>query len=158
MHVVATVVDPRRRRVEARTDDAHPIVMDADPPDGDGSGAGPREALLAALAACTSMDVVSILGKKRQAASSYTLEVTGETADEHPKIFTNIVVTHRIAGDVDAEALRRSIELSATRYCPISAMLAATSRVEHRYLLDRQDGPPLEASVAVLGPGSDRAA
>ena len=52
--------------------------MDADPPDGDDSAAGPKEALLAALAGCTAIDVASILRKKRQAADSYEIEVSGE--------------------------------------------------------------------------------
>ena len=44
--------------------------MDADPPMGDDSAAGPKEALLAALAGCTAMDVASLLRKKRQAADA----------------------------------------------------------------------------------------
>ena len=65
--VIATV-DPTRSRVEARTEHAQLISMDADPPMGDDSAAGPKEALLAALAGCTAMDVASLLRKKRQAA------------------------------------------------------------------------------------------
>jgi putative redox protein len=153
MVVHARLPDPERRRVEARTEDGHEIVMDGLPPDGDGSAAGPKEALLAALAGCTSMDVVSILGKKRQLATSYELEVRAEVAEDHPRVFTDIVVEHRVGGDVDVEALRRAIELSATRYCPVSAMLSATVRIEHRYRLEADDGSAFEAVVAVTGPG-----
>ena len=148
----ARVPDPTRRRVEARTEDGHAVVMDADPPDGDGSAAGPKEALLAALAGCTSMDVVSILGKKRQRADSYELVVSGEVADEHPRVFTRITVEHRVRGAVEAEALRRAIELSATRYCPVSAMLSKAARLEHRYHLEHEDGTAVEAVVTVMGP------
>jgi putative redox protein len=148
----ARLPDPSRRRVEARTDAGHAVVMDADPPDGDGSGAGPKEALLAVLAGCTSMDVASILGKKRQRAESYELVVSGEVADEHPRVFTSITVEHRVRGAVDAEALRRAIELSATRYCPVSAMLSRAVRLEHRYHLEREDGTAVDAVVTVMGP------
>lgn len=154
--IVATV-DPTRSRVEARTGADHLVVMDGSPPDGDDSAAGPKEALLAALAGCTAMDVASILRKKRQAATEYSVAVTGESADEHPRVFTEITVEHRVEGAVEPEALRRSIELSATRYCPVSAMLSASVRIEHRY---RLNDPQLNAEpviVAVTGPGGRRA-
>ncbi len=149
---VHAVVDPVHGRVEARTPGGQPIVMDADPPHGNDSAASPVETLLAALAGCTAMDVASILRKKRQAATSYEIEVSGERAIEHPKVLTAIRVQHRVRGAVEAEALRRSIELSATRYCPVNAMLSATVRIEHRYRLTDADGVQHEALVAVVGP------
>jgi len=148
--IIATV-DPSRSRVEARTSHAQVISMDADPPEGDDFAAGPKEALLAALAGCTSMDVASLLRKKRQVADTYEIEVSGESADAHPKVFTTITVEHRVSGAVKAEALRRSIELSATRYCPVSAMLSAVATIEHRYRLTA-DGTSQTALVAVTGP------
>ena len=59
-------------------------------------------------------------------------------------------------GAVEPEALRRSIELSATTYCPVSAMLSAVARVEHRYRLVDDAGGEHEAVVTVLGPGGRR--
>ena len=78
--------------------------------------------------------------------------VSGETADTHPMVFTSITVEHRIGGAVDAEALRRSIEFSATRYCPVSAMLSAVATIEHKYLLTAK-GTREATLVAVTGPG-----
>ena len=153
--IIATV-DPAGSRVEARTDHAQVISMDADPPEGDDSAAGPKEALLAALAGCTSMDVASILRKKRQVADTYEIQVTGDSADAHPKIFTTITVEHRVSGAVEAEALRRSIELSATRYCPVSAMLSAVATIEHRYRLSGADGTSRMALVTITGPAGAR--
>jgi putative redox protein len=149
---IHATVDPARSRTEARTSHDHPIVMDADAPDGDDSAAGPKETLLASLAGCTAMDVASILRKKRQSAATYELDVTAESADEHPKVYTDIVVVHRVTGNVEAEPLRRSIELSATRYCPVNAMLSAVARIEHRYHLTDASGTVHEARVAVTGP------
>jgi putative redox protein len=149
---ITATVDPTRSRTEARTSSGEPIHMDADPPEGDGSAPGPKETLLAALAGCTSMDVASILRKKRQVAETYEIVVSGESAQEHPRVFTDITVEHRITGAVEAEALRRSIELSATRYCPVNAMLSAVARIEHRYRLTDASGASHEALVAVIGP------
>lgn len=151
-------VDPARSRVEAKTARGHSIVMDARSPEDDGTGAEPKETLLAALAGCTAMDVASILRKKRQTVVEYEIAVTGISATEHPKVFTAITVEHRVGGDVDPEALRRSIELSATRYCPVNAMLSAVARVEHRYRLTTTVGGTLEALVAVIGPDAQRVA
>lgn len=119
------------------------------------AGASPTEAVLAALAACTSMDVASILRKKRQVPVAYQIAVSGDRTAEHPRVFTSIIVEHRVTGEVDPEAVRRSVELSATRYCPVSAMLSHGVRIEHRYRLARseQDDEPVSALVVVTGPG-----
>jgi putative redox protein len=153
---ITATVDPARSRVEARTEHAQRISMDADPPEGDDSAAGPKEALLAALAGCTSMDVANILRKKRQVPDAYEIEISGETADAHPRVFTTITVEHRVAGPVEPEALRRSIELSATRYCPVNAMLSAVATIEHRYRLTASDGTSQAALVATTGPTGTR--
>lgn len=152
MRVVATVPDPTRRRVEARTVDGRSIAMDTDPPDGDGAAASPRETLLAALAGCTAMDVASILRKKRQVPARYEIDVEAEAAEEHPQVFTHISVEHRVDGSVAPEPLRRSIELSATRYCPVTAMLSRAVEIEHRYRI--ADGASV--LVAVTGPHGRR--
>lgn len=153
---VVANVDPAQNGVEARTAAGSSISMAGDPPEGLGDAPGPRETLLAALAGCTSMDVASILRKKRQAPDSYEVAVTGDSATEHPKVFTAIDVEHRVRGAVTAEALRRSIELSATRYCPVNAMLSAVATIEHRYRLTDEAGRQVDALVAVTGPTGNR--
>jgi putative redox protein len=145
-------VDPKRSRVEARTATGHPVALDALPPEGDDGAASPKEALLAALAGCTAMDVAAILRKKRQVATRYDVAVSAESAPDHPRVFTVITVEHRVSGAVEAEALRRSIELSSTRYCPVSRMLSASVRLEHWYRLVDADGNERHALVAVTGP------
>jgi putative redox protein len=100
------------------------------------------------------MDVASILRKKRQVPASYQIAVTGERRTEHPTVYTSIVVEHRVTGEIDPEAVRRSVELSATSYCPVSAMLSRSVRIEHRYRLMRNehDSDPVSALVVVTGP------
>jgi putative redox protein len=153
--IVATV-DPARGRVDARTGRGQRIVMDADPSEGDDGAATPKEAILAALAGCTSMDVAAILRKKRQTVDAYEIAVSAESAEQHPKVFTSITVEHRMAGACDPEALRRSIELSSTRYCPVSAMLSKAVKIEHWYRLTPPGRASMEALVAVTGPDGSR--
>lgn len=156
--VFATLVDPARMRLEVRTEAGHGLVLDSSGEE-DGAGAAtPMEALLAALAGCTAMDVASILRKKRQRASSYEITVTGDRSDAVPSVYTRIVVEHRVRGAVEAEALRRSIELSATRYCPVNAMLSRATRIEHRWRLWPDGGDEQSGLVVSTGPAPDASA
>lgn len=121
--------------------------------DDDRAGLRPSEALLVSLGACTAMDVIAILGKKRQVVAGYELDVEAELGDAHPKAFRRIVVSHELEGrDLDVEAVRRSIELSATRYCVISATLSSGAvEIHHRYVVRNAAGRH-EAEVVVTGP------
>ncbi len=115
--------------------------------------AQPTEMLLAALAACTAMDVVSIAEKKRQVIDRYEVRATGIQRHAHPRAFLEIDVDHEIWGEaIDPEAVRRSIELSATRYCPVNAQLSGgEARVRHSYVV-RRGAEEIRAEVVVTGP------
>lgn len=154
--VLATFVDPARgMRVEATAGSGFGFAFDSTDGDLQATAASPREAVLAALAGCTAMDVASILRKKRQIADSYRISVVGEDREDvQPHVFTRIVVEHQVSGSVEEEALRRSIELSATRYCPVNAMLSGTVTVEHRYRLQRPGEAAIEGLVLISGPGA----
>jgi len=119
-------------RFEAATGTGRSVVF------GDDSAANeysPVETVLAALAACSAMDVVSILAKKRQIVTSYQIEVVGDQRDEYPQVYRRIDVTHVVEGTVLLEhAVRRAIELSATKYCPVNALISAgVTEVHHHY-------------------------
>ena len=150
---LAIVVDPAQAmRVDTVSGTGFKVTFDVAGGEADRAGPSPTESILAALAACTSMDVGSILRKKRQPPASYRIAVTGEKRDEHPQVYTRIVVEHQVAGDVEPEALRRAVELSATTYCPVSAMLSHSVRIEHRYTLRNPDGDEVSALVVITGP------
>jgi putative redox protein len=122
-----------------------------------GGGPSPIDTLLASLGGCTGMDVIAILVKKRQTISRYTVETTAiQRDDAYPKVFTRMDVTHVVEGPgVDTTAVRRAIELSALKYCPVSAMLCAgTVEVHHRFRVVRPDGGVEEGEVVVRGPGA----
>jgi putative redox protein len=124
------------------------------------SGQRPTELALAAIAGCTAMDVVDILAKKRQVVDGYAVEVAGTQRDKPPHVYTDITVLHIVQGDVETEAVRRAIELSATKYCTISAQFASgVARISHRYKISRPatGAAPAEeeAEVVVSGPMRD---
>lgn len=116
----------------------------------------PVELIAVSLAACSAMDVVSIAAKKRQEITSYRVHVEATQRDEYPQILTHAIVTHEVEGPVvDEGAIRRSIELSATKYCPVNAMLSAgATEVHHRYRVRNTGTEPFaaEGEVVVTGP------
>jgi putative redox protein len=116
----------------------------------------PMETVTVALGACSAMDVISIAQKKRQTLEHYAIHVHGEQREEYPQVLTRVDVTHEVAGpNVDEAAIRRCIELSATKYCPVNAMLSAgATEVHHRYVV-RNTGPTpyqAEGEVVITGP------
>jgi putative redox protein len=106
-------------------------TIDLDTPacDGGGEGMTPMELMLIALAGCSAMDVVAILRKKRQPVERLEVRVRGQRQSEHPTVFTSINLEYVVHGDVDPLAVRRAIELSRERYCPVWAMLEPTVQI-----------------------------
>ena len=93
----------------------------------------PMEMLLSALGACSLVDVVLILGKKRQTLTSLEVDVTGERAETTPAVWKKIEMVYRLAGELDDKAVRDSIELSQNKYCSVAAMLGKTAEITYRY-------------------------
>jgi putative redox protein len=120
------------------------------------TGASPVETVLAALASCSAMDVIAIVSKKRQEISSYTIEVTGDQRDEYPQVYSEITVVHELEGsNLSKAAIRRAIELSATKYCPVNAMVSAGPTVVHHRYRIRSTGTHAsehEGEVLATGP------
>ena len=116
----------------------------------------PVESVVASLAACTGMDVISILIKKRQRIDRYEIEGKALQRTEYPQVLTEIEIVHVIEGPVVLEhAVRRAIELSATKYCPVNAMLSAgATEIHHRYRMHCTGAEEKEAEgeVVVTGP------
>ena len=106
----------------------HSTVLDTD--HDRASAPTPVELLLVALGACTGVDIVSILKKKRQVVTGYSNKVTGKRRDEFPRSFTHMHVHHIITGkSVDNVAAARAIELSEEKYCSVAATLRPTVEI-----------------------------
>ena len=91
---------------------------------GANDGFRPLELMAVSLAGCTAMDVISILRKKQQDVTAFEVKVQADQAEEHPRRFVKAIITYLVSGhNVDEAAVRRAIELSATKYCPAQAML-----------------------------------
>ena len=109
----------------------HAITLDSDRESN--KAPGPMELLLVALGACTGMDVVSILEKKRQKLDSLEIICSGERAKEPPTVWTKLEVLYRLRGKLDDAAVKHAIQLSEDKYCSVSAMLKKTASLSWRY-------------------------
>lgn len=142
-------------RFAAQTATGRSLVFGDQPGENEHS---PVEMVVTALAACSAMDVISIAGKKRQVIERYEIHVVGDQRDEYPQVLTEVTVTHEVWGsEVSEAAIRRCIELSATKYCPVNAMLSAGATVvHHRFRLHVTGATPLETEGEVVTTGPYR--
>lgn len=97
------------------------------------AGSSPMDMLLAAVGACSSVDVVLILGKKRQPLEKLEVAVSGERARGTPAVWTKIDMVYMLTGNLDEKAVHDAIELSQTKYCSVAAMLRKTAEITYRY-------------------------
>jgi putative redox protein len=120
---------------EARSEAGHAITIDGD--SAHTHGPSPMEVVLMALCSCTSVDIVSILQKKREPITSLTVSATAEQAPAPPRVFTKIKLTYRIGGGVSKKAAEDAVSLSKNKYCSVSKMLEKA--VEIGYTIELAD-------------------
>jgi putative redox protein len=115
----------------------HHIVMDALPVvGGNDEGARPKELMLAALAGCTGMDVVSILKKMRVEPEYFNIRVEAEMTDEHPKHYTAMHIFYEFKGlGLELEKLQKAVNLSQDQYCGVSASYRKAMEITHEIVI-----------------------
>lgn len=123
-----------------RTEIGHTIPIDAD--SAHTAGPSPMEVVLTALCACTSVDVVSILQKKREPLTSLVVSADAQQAPAPPRTFTHIHLTYRIGGKVSKKAAEGAVSLSKNKYCSVSKMLEKAATID--FTIEYVDGAPGE--------------
>lgn len=125
-------------------DSGHTVQMDAGPSvGGNNNGVRPMEMIALGLAGCTGMDVISVLQKKRQQVTQFDVQLEATRSVDHPKVFTRAIITFVVVGkSIEEDAVLRSIELSATKYCPVHAMLEQAFPIDMHYEIyeDQENG------------------
>ena len=117
-------------RFDITSGSGHAVTLDGDHL----AGYSPMEMLLASLAGCSGISVISILQKKREDVRNYEVYVQGMRAETHPLVFVEIAVEHVITGrTVKPASVERAIELAETRYCGVSVMLGKATKLVHTY-------------------------
>jgi putative redox protein len=89
------------------------------------------EMVLGSLCACTSVDVVSILQKKREPLEGLTVTATAEQASAPPRVFTKIHLTYRVRGGVSKKGAEDAVSLSKNKYCSVSKMLEKAATIDY---------------------------
>jgi putative redox protein len=101
------------------------------------TGPGPVDTLLCALAACTSEDVIGIIGKRRTPVSALRIEVEGVRADAVPARLTSIALTYHIDGDgVEPDQAQRAVDLAVEKYCSVRDSLAKDIPITARAIVN----------------------
>lgn len=123
--------------------------FDTGRPDGptarfDGSakaGQNPVDALVSALAACTGIDVVDILGKRRTPPDRLVVDAFAERRAEHPRRVERIRLTFTVDGaGVEIGHTERAVALALTKYCSVAATLAPAVVVETNVVVNGAAG------------------
>lgn len=100
-------------------------------------GPSPVDTLLGALAACTGVDVVDILAKRRTPVEGMTVAVTGDRANATPSRVVRIQLDFRIRGaGIEAAHAERAIELAVTKYCSVRDSLDPNLPIEWTLTLE----------------------
>lgn len=107
--------------------------------DGHGKVAqSPVDVLLTALASCSSIDVVSILAKRRTPVRALEVDVVGERADDRvPRKLRRIALTFRITGaGIERVHAERAVELAVAKYCSVRDSLDPAIPIEWQVEVD----------------------
>jgi putative redox protein len=109
----------------------HSVVLST--PD-EGVGMKPSELMLVALAACTAVDVVEILAKKRQPLTSLEISASAEQDSDPPWTFRKIQLHYKLSGvGLTEKAVAQAIELSEEKYCSVAATLRGVAEISYDF-------------------------
>jgi len=118
----------------AKNEDGNLIHIDGAPSiGGENQGFRPMQLILAALAGCSLMDLVSILEKSRQSLKDIQVSVEGDRADAIPAVFTEIRLHYTLWGSFQTEKVERALELAIKKYCSVGAMLEKSATISYTY-------------------------
>ena len=111
----------------------HTVVFDA--MQDKQKGIGPMTALLASLGACTGMDIVAILKKRKQKLASLRILVSGERPEHGPpKPWTSIHIKYLLSGaDLEKRYVEEAIRDSTEKFCSVGATVQPTAKITHSY-------------------------
>ena len=105
----------------------HSVVLST--PD-EGIGIKPSDLLLIAVAACSAVDVVEILEKKRMPLSLLEISSSAEQDQDPPWTFRKIHLHFKIGGtNLTEKSVAQAIQLSEEKYCSVAATVRATAQI-----------------------------
>jgi putative redox protein len=111
----------------------HTIVYDEK--DGTAKGISPMRSLLTSLGACTGMDIVAILKKRKQKLKSLRILLSGTRPEFGlPKPWTSIHIKYVLSGEaLETKYVEEAIKDSTEKFCSVGATLQPTAKITHSY-------------------------
>lgn len=104
---------------------------------GHNAGARPMEMLLMGLAGCSAIDVILILQKQKQVIEDFRLKVDGlREKDAIPAPFKKIHITYLLKGQLNADKVKRAIDLSMDKYCSATAQFRPSADITYSFELN----------------------
>jgi putative redox protein len=90
---------------------------------------GPVEMMLAAIAGCAAVDIVSMIKKKRKTFVDLIVETTGERREDHPRSLTQIHSKYTLVSpDTSLETFEKVAIMATDKYC--SAADSVKAKIE----------------------------
>ena len=112
----------------------HAVVLSSP---AEGVGMKPSELMLVALGACSSVDVVGILEKRKVTLTHYEVQVSAEQDEDPPWTFRKIHLKYILAGkDLNEKDVQKAIELSEGKYCSVAATLKGKAEITTEYVIE----------------------
>jgi len=122
------------------TNGTHSAAMDGKKPFGAETELSPKELVVAGLCGCTAMDVIGFMKKHKQQFQSFEIDANVTTSQGgHPFVFTQVDLTFKMSGQVDASILLEAVKLSQTKYCGVSAMLSKAVPINYSVILNGEN-------------------
>ena len=102
--------------------------------DKDGIGVKPSQMLLVAMSACSAVDVVEILRKKRKTLTDLEITAAGEQDPNPPWAYRKIHLFYRLTGgDLTEKSVKQAIDLSQDKYCSVSATIRGVAEITYDF-------------------------
>jgi putative redox protein len=133
-------------KFKAFDDQGNSVIMEASSLRKEGEGdqdshsLSPSQLLLAAVGGCSSVDVVSILLKRRKKLDGLEVEVVGERVDGYPTRYSEISLRYvTLSSDVNTEDLEKSVQLSMEKYCSVSLTIKNGAKITTECQVQRKN-------------------
>ncbi|HYW49915.1 MAG TPA: OsmC family protein [Gemmatimonadaceae bacterium] len=112
------------------------------------TGQSPVDTLVSALAACTAVDVVDILAKRRTPLGALQIDAIATRREEIPRRIVTVEMTYHLTGEgVQRAHAERAIDLAISKYCSVRDSLDAAIPVHYRAVLNGETGELLLAGA-----------
>lgn len=117
---------------EADNPNGKSVLIDTTPEHGGhNSGLSPKAMMLASLAGCSGLDVISILDKMKVVISDFRIDTYGQLTEEHPKYYHTVNVEYHFYGSLlDENKIKKAVDLSIETYCGVMEMFRRFATVK----------------------------